>query len=449
MTEQDFLNIGDEICYFFTYYGDVYCGMMVKSMDTDNYYIIPRINCNDYRSNKNVNDEFLKKIGFEIKDLKIVTRFKESIQFDESGIQSIPYRFKSKKLFVFGAGASAYCSFNPYEEKDRERLPLGNELFTEKYCDSVYYKGVQKIVPFFEARNIDVETFLEDYLTGIQSNYDILTLRDLINVQYYVHDTIKRYTSIVSNNTSRYNAYSVFATCLRKYLLKYPNILVSIVSFNYDTLLDESLEREFDYRFNNVEDYVNPKNSFWYFKPHGSINWGWKITNEYLLKRNQEQFIQYLYDEKVDLSTIYYDFLDCKQGNLKSKEYGVGYLINKKAKFSVNKDAITILKDGEVFYPAMLLPYRDKDEFVMPYSQQLSMRDAFNQIEDLYLIGWKGNEKLFKEYCRFPKLKKIVVVNPDVQSVLENVSGNFEFEGIEFYKSFGDFVRNIAQKDCF
>jgi len=61
-----------------------------------------------------------------------------------------------------------------------------------------------------------------------------------------------------------------------------------------------------------------------------------------------------------------------------------------------------------------LIPHQDKDEFVMPYFHQDSMRSISSDVEELFIIGWKGKEDVFNRFInkRLSNLKKIIIVSP-------------------------------------
>ena len=89
------------------------------------------------------------------------------------------------------------------------------------------------------------------------------------------------------------------------------------------------------------------------------------------------------------------------------------------------------------------MPYRDKDEFVMPYLHMLSMQESLRSIEDLFLIGWKGNEDNFNHYIKTyaTNLKRIVIVNPNTEDVKASLAkvldlGKYKFEYINSFEEF-------------
>ncbi len=118
------------------------------------------------------------------------------------------------------------------------------------------------------------------------------------------------------------------------------------------------------------------------------------------------------------------------------------------SKFNVNKSNLSVIypDNQNMYFPALLLPYRDKDEFTMPSSHYWNLHQYLSYVETLIVIGWKGNEKLFNELLeeRGYKIKKIIIAdpNPDV------VEGKLHFlkdKGAEIiiYKGgFEDFILN-------
>lgn len=455
MTEPDYNALDNtKNYYFFTYYGDVYYGIMVRNESTGYYYIIPPHNIQDYRNGNNNDEDFYRRIGWEIKDLEIIVRISEEIQSDRSQIQCISITKPSKKLFVFGAGASSFYSTKKKRGKNGERihseLPLGNELFQEKYCTSLFYEGVKLILPLFDVLGLDVESFLQLYYEKIRDKYDLPSLRNLINAQIYVQENIRRITSNILERSdfTRCNAYILFASYIKDLLFKEQDHTVSIVSFNYDTLLEKSIEKVFGLQYSCIENYVSSENKIQFYKPHGSINWGWVVRNIPPYVQSQEDFLNYLYNEQIDLNNLYYEILGDSQRNIKACSWGMEYQKHGKGRFSINKEAISVLKYSDIYYPSLLLPYSDKDDFIMPYSHQYAMRDTMRQIEELYLIGWKGNEDLFLRYLKkCNKLRRLVIVNPDAETVQNNISGVVNYEKLELYDNFANFVIDKIKKD--
>jgi len=179
------------------------------------------------------------------------------------------------------------------------------------------------------------------------------------------------------------------------------------------------------------------------FKPHGSANWGWKFKNGNLVNNNRFEIINQLFKRKIEPWEIYYKLLGDISETVESSSWGLA------GKYSLNKNLIKIISREEdphsLYHPALLLPYRDKDEFVMPYQMQHAMTSCFNQISELFLIGWKGNEDQFNQKLKnnANSLRKITIVNPhaaEVKSNLEKAGFDLSQYDMKEIKTFENFV---------
>ena len=108
------------------------------------------------------------------------------------------------------------------------------------------------------------------------------------------------------------------------------------------------------------------------------------------------------------------------------------------------QNKIKVIEKTGQYFPSLLLPYRDKDEFVMPCQHQVRLELVLPHIEELVLIGWKGNENLFNTKLRdkADSLKRIVIANPDAESVKAELNNYLKLEKCEVImaKDFEDYV---------
>jgi len=124
-----------------------------------------------------------------------------------------------------------------------------------------------------------------------------------------------------------------------------------------------------------------------------------------------------------------------------------------KGKLTIDKSRLSNFDLSNLgnFYPAILLPYRDKDEFTMPPTHYYQLDHYFSYIENLFVIGWKGNEALFNKVLnqKATKIKKIVIVDPNSKTVVDNLKSILVSRGIKpiVYNNFDDFVRNGLDKE--
>jgi len=139
--------------------------------------------------------------------------------------------------------------------------------------------------------------------------------------------------------------------------------------------------------FRTIDDYTNYENGFYLFKPHGSCNWKRTFTDEFLnihkvLKEvnGMERTPRHIYDLKLNLHDI--------------KRY--------------TEDKITVLHSALIdptyhlytYYPSVLLPFKDKDEFLMPNSHTALLGYSLKDVEDILIIGWKGTEANFQRFIK-------------------------------------------------
>jgi hypothetical protein len=135
--------------------------------------------------------------------------------------------------------------------------------------------------------------------------------------------------------------------------------------------------------------------------------------------------------------------------------FGIEASINEHrlGKYTIDKSKLQIIGNGNEndYYPGLLLPYRDKDEFTMPLRHFLNMQGYFPYVETLIIIGWKGNEAAFNRllFQHANKIKKIVIADPFPKTIIDNLTPLLEKQGItpSLYESFEDFVLNGIDKE--
>jgi hypothetical protein len=436
--------------YYFTYYGEIYHGTTFWAENRElPFYIVPNFHIREVNEmdHKSRTHEKLKTLGIPITNPEIIiyhqpVGIRDSYKIGiEEPHESLQFGNKlCKKMFVFGAGASAYCTFGEGIDKLRSsklRPPAGFEIFNSIYDDILDgYKGANSIVPLFESRGNDIEACLEQEWQDIANAYNPSITATHINIQYFLRDLFCKISEHVIQKHHRYNLYALFARKLQTYLSSNTNEHVGIVSFNYDTILDHYLEDRFRIQFNTLSDYTDSQETgFSLFKPHGSCNWGWSFDGKFRFKNediNHANISQYLYDNKITPAGVYYNLLG---GNemINRSSYGVEMHGKEIGRYGPNKNRIKVAAADEMVFPALLMPYRDKDEFILRYNQQILLELWIDKIEELILIGWKGNEYLFNEKLKnkASHLKKVTIVNPEPDVVRQNLAPFIDINQIE------------------
>ncbi len=451
----------DGLRYFVTYYGVVYVGFAVSHPDIPNgLFIVPGTKGNEYKNlpAEKRTAEHYRTIGIEIADFNTIKnsypaqnndRLGGEGKFDSSN-RTMDARYK--RMFIFGAGASAFCTFGSEAavlNNSPLKPPTGDRIFDEDfndYCNA--YPGVKLSLPGYEAAGRDIEAYLENEWQQIKKVRNPSLLRRHVNIQYYLQHLLSDVSQHVNHHFGRKNLYTLFANKLQQFQSLNPGEKSIVSTFNYDTILDNSLSEVFDLKFSSMTDYTDYSNPFLFFKFHGSVNWGWKFKSEEINKQKLDYLSRHLYNEGYDLADINFSLLGTYKENIVENSWGLEMSLNKNGigRMTLNKDNIEIMNSIDRFYPALLLPYRDKDEFVMPYEHHNKLEFTLKEVEELYLIGWKGNEDTFNRLMEkvSPKLKKIIIVNPEEknQGVTNNLIKYKCYQNVEIdvYSTFEEFV---------
>nr|HMP31529.1 hypothetical protein [Saprospiraceae bacterium] len=394
-------------------------------------------------------------LGQEIINPNIITRVEEQIGQNISFREISSNGQEFKKMFVFGAAASSFCVFGEkFKDYRSSKLysPLGVELFDEKY-EQFYqrFPGAKHIIPSFEVKGRDIEACLEEEWQEYRGVYNPFIASNHINIQYYLRELFQAISEHITQQHFRNNLYSLFVNQLQKYLCHHPQERIGVVSFNYDTILDSYVQEAMRSNFHSMDDYIDwHRQKILLFKPHGSCNWGWRFQGKSDTKMPIKLTADDIYNNQFDLSTIFYELIGDITQTTARNSWGIEKSFHKNGlgRFTINKNLLEVASPdlNDHYFPALLLPYRDKDEFVMPYDHYFAMKHFMGEMEELYLIGWKGNEDLFNRQIQQHacKLKKIVIANPNSEEVRGHLSKYLDLDKYEIVESdtFETFVLN-------
>jgi hypothetical protein len=452
--------------HFVTYYGDIYHGRIVQLNGYDDrFFILSNNQMQEFqRLQKHTLEEY-QRLAWEIRDpriIKFVSKQTEQLGVVDGKIDTTRNGNQQwKRMFVFGAGASANCLFGKNTKEQYAsmmRPPLGYELFDERYDATINkFEGARLSVPSFMAKGRDIEGCLEDEWLKLRNAYNPNITTRHINLQFYMQTLFHWISSDVVRAHYRNNLFSLMANKLQSHLAG-KDERVAMVSFNYDTILDQFIEKIFNAPFKSMNDYIDYNNrNILLFKPHGSCNWGWPVKQRQQLNSQNKNFQEALYEQQTELWDIYYRILGDFNSMVHNHSWGIEGSNHKHSlgRYTINKNKIEVIDHtkGE-YFPALLMPYRDKDEFVMHYDHHHAMQWFIGDMEELYLIGWKGNEDFFNRLLETHahRLKKIVIVNPNEKKnkeVSKNLAKLLEKRKgitIEVVNSFEKFVLEEMDK---
>ena len=175
-------------------------------------------------------------------------------------------------MVVFGAGAS-YDSFSEYPPESGaamdQRPPLANQLFELRFANTIdQFPQCGPIIPYLRPQGgnpvPNVEQVLEKYQK--QAIGDPERNTQLAAIRYYLQTTLRNCQSQWKQITHGVTNYTTLLDHIRH--RRDSKEKVCLVTFNYDTLLEESLP-VVRVKTNDIEDYV--KSDYQVIKLHGSI----------------------------------------------------------------------------------------------------------------------------------------------------------------------------------
>lgn len=431
-------NYSQQPAYFETYYGDLLYGTIFEPSPHENrFWIVPRDNWAEIQSleRHKQHDLFYNGLGWEICDERVITN---AYHHEDLKNCFYDYQFKPvftsgqrfKRLYIFGAGASAFCVTKNKLGEFRDSPycpPTGLELFKEKFDKIIRkYPGAFNLLSTFELGDHSIEAILEDQWQGYRSRYNPRLAQAHINIQFYMQELFQAISEKVATEYTRYSLINHLVSHIEMH--REAGEIPVFLSFNYDTILDECIERIFRIRFRDNLDYINwHKHPVALFKPHGSCNWGWPVQHQQFSQLGSARLADVLYKKQIMPNDLFFRIVAPMEEGIAYNTWGIERLANENrlGKFVLNKSDIQVMQpeSDQTHYPALLLPYRDKDEFVMPYEHHTALNTVLNQINELVLIGWKASEAQFNRKLleQGKKIERIVIVNPNPLEVTTNL----------------------------
>lgn len=454
--------------YFYTKFGEVYAGWKFEETDFPGYTIVIQgTKLNDYRELKH-SEKTLEKIseyGWVLGNDVIegtIDGDKINPPQNHSSHQGFDFNIEHKIMFIFGAGASANCVYGSDKvnfKKDPLSPPLGPALF-EKRFKKYYekYKGVRQSLTLLQSdENPDVEELFETEWKNIHKENNQVVLSRHINILYYLQELLKDISDKVIEDYYAKNLYAKLANKLQKiYSASVKTIYgrttsknFAFVSFNQDTILETLIAEQFKIPLNTLDDYVRVNETpCYFFKPHGSWNWGWRFPDTSKFNGNTANW---LFDNNINLFQLYYTLLGDHINMIDWSTWGHEAMLNKQhlGRYTIDKSQLQIISNDDInyYFPALLLPYRDKDEFTMPLQHFLNMLAYLNNVETIVIIGWKGNEDAFNRilFREGTRVNKIIIVDPFPDTIKNNLKPliyKIDERNLKLYETFEDFVLN-------
>ena len=374
-------------------------------------------------------------------------------------------------VYLLGAGASK--SFE--KSKTGERLPLANDFFNTFskldifgngwviIGDLINYVQEKRGIPIVEFESFDED--IESLHSDIQEDYlDAIKKDDYENIIYYgkaFNQLVFLFCSVI--NEIQNGSESDFHTNLVKRL----NEDDTIITFNWDTLIDKALRNNTSWSLKNgysvIPDMVyqdgwkvgeESNNNNLLLKLHGSSNW----ISSYITYNRQTKEIEFQHDGPRDMLYVYEGTIkpySCYDGRYMKgyNDFSMGYyppnIPMDKYKNEIPEDflGMTVVfrnginpkgegsSEGIVSMPVIIPPVKNKSyDFygkLFPYLWDKA-EDALQLAETIYLLGYSfpatdipSNELFKKAFLRRSTFPNIVIVNPDPKPIVQKFKFDF------------------------
>lgn len=275
-------------------------------------------------------------------------------------------------VIILGAGASYdYIHRNDvYSSKLPYQPPLTKDLFSPRIREIA--KGIidenRSIINLVGELNSALRAGkdFEEYLLEVRDR-NLERKKQVISFQYYLHDLFqlisKNYGEQIGNN------YEILVGRIKESFDE-----ACFVTFNYDTLLEQSLFPE--KKVSNIRTYIS--SPYKLVKVHGSCDWVYSPPSM----------------EMGILHESVYEFLIDNPDKAKL--------------ISSRKEIIKVETKRTGDYPAIAVPIagKDKSEFICPTEHTNQLTEALSKTDRILLVGWAAGDpaliQLIKEHVKCP-----------------------------------------------
>ena len=255
---------------------------------------------------------------------------------------------------------------------------MARQLFTQTYDKYVAQHPVAgPLVAYL--RGLPEGTNLEAELDRIQAE-DVpnspTRRRQVIALRYYLRDVLRDAADFETYAPAQTN-YHVLMDRLVMWQEK-TRAPITLVSFNYDTMLERAVEVVTGRDLSDLTSYVSNE-KLRLFKPHGSVNWGRIVANDMTIRdlalnpgATERNLLELAGREDIQLTNEY---------------------------FVADTSAIGAM-NGRVMVPALTVPIQRKLDFECPPAHVDLLREALRGLKWVLSIGWRAGEQNFLDLWR-------------------------------------------------
>jgi hypothetical protein len=311
-------------------------------------------------------------------------------------------------LVIFGAGAS-YDSvpsrppkFYPRHKGEdlQSRLPLADELFSDGITtigEIEKFSKCQPIVPYLQSRGLkSIEAVLEnlrDEASGSQRRS-----QQLAAIRYYLQFMLSRCEQTWKNHVMKgISNYKTLLDQIEVHMGKGRREPVCFVTFNYDTLIEDSLP-SIGVTIEKMDDYISYEN-YSLIKLHGSVNWGRKVEAPVVSR-------------------------EASSWEVVSQLVEAGHQLKTSEDFFLAQGQPIGNQNGTILFPALAIPVETKKSYECPTSHVDFLKKVIPKVKKVLIVGWRGAEAHFLTMLRggLSQTARFMIVTESQQSVDETTT---------------------------
>jgi len=319
-------------------------------------------------------------------------------------------------LIILGAGASMdYLRADDHiEHRDsnyfRYKAPLMNQLFEDARFYEILdrYPGLNSFASDAMNAMSRPNANFEDYLTNARDNLaknNPAIYSQLLSLVFYLADLFSEISVKFYYSRNHYKG-------LLHKIDNYCGGQACFVNFNYDLLLEKSLNDHSAGKFNysNLDNYTNLNIKI--IKIHGACNW-----------RYNPQTVQSKETTAVDFFSNFSK--DLILGTNNDSIYPVAADITN---VNFNPEYNQRLQSWTVKLPVIALPLKNKpNNYVCGESHIAVLKECIKKIDRILIIGWRGADaflpSLLKDQLGNRKIRTIVVTKNSIPDLVINYYG--------------------------
>lgn len=193
--------------------------------------------------------------------------------------------------------------------------------------------------------------------------------RQLAAIRYYLHFVLWECQKHWLNHHKGITNYATFLDAIERWRFE-ANEQVCLVTFNYDTMLEQAMEQVLRCTFNDFNQYTSHEN-YKLIKLHGSIDWGHEV-HALARPRYPTEVINVAADVKLS------------------------------EQFRRVVQHPMVFDDGSVGFPALAIPVEKKNEFACPLEHIQVLADLIPRVTKVITIGWRATEEHFLRMLKAP-----------------------------------------------